>query len=76
MLADEGHILISPLHLCLWTDKGFDSLRIVLGTDNKHLIPLVNDSVTIWDGHMTILQNTTYHKITSQKLLHLHQCTT
>ena len=51
-------ILLFPIHFNFRTDKSNNGFRIVLCTNHKQLITKMEDSITIRNTDMTVLQYT------------------
>ena len=74
VLAHQIHSLFLPLHFTLFSDEGNDGFRIVLSTDDKHLVVSTDDGVTVGDRHLAVMQETADDKVASQKLAYLQHC--
>ena len=75
VLADHRHVLFLPFDALFRSDEDTDCLCIVLSTSDEHLVPLVDNGVTIRDADVTILQDTAANKVATKELANLKNCT-
>ena len=66
-------ILLFPIHFNFRTDKSNNGFRIVLCTNHKQLITKMEDSITIRNTDMTVLQYTRTNKVTPHEVSDLKQ---
>ena len=71
VLADHGHVLLFPDDALLRADEDADSLCVVLGTGDEHLVALRDNGIAIGYADVTVLQDTTADEVAAEELTNL-----